>query len=198
MTSRSSRSPPGNKSETLAYVFFHRPKRSVGAREYVRALVRFHRGLAVAHPDGFQESAAFSCSRAPWKETRPGPIYLDWYVVDGFPALDPLREVAYRPPWVGMHRAIARRADVGWGAVYSARSEARAPKRTERLRWFSSTEATVAWLDSRAREPVSEGTLWRRQLALGPSPEFCWASEVPTPSSLRRAMVESKMVTLFG
>jgi hypothetical protein len=191
------RSPARRRSETLAYVFFHRPRGGVTPPQYARALVRFHSALARARPTGFRESAALWCGRAPWKEGRIRPIYLDWYVLDGFHALDPIRAVAYRPPWVRLHRAIARRSSDGWGSLYATAGPAQVPGRADRLRWFSSSPATKDWLRRSPPGGPAGGTLWRRQLALGPAPEFCWAASGPVPPALRHAVVAPQLQTLF-
>jgi hypothetical protein len=177
---------PRGRSEHLAYAFFHRPRRTVRRTEYERALAQFHVRLAQTPTEGFRESAALRLATAPWREARPRAVYLDWYVVEGFQSLDPVRAVAYRPPWVRSHRAIARWAADGWGALYSGPRGARPPDLGDRLAWFgSSSLLTVPWGDLRRGGPPM-GTLWRRQLALGPSPEFCWVTAGPIPRALER------------
>ncbi len=90
------------------------------AGRYEDALRRFHVGLMRNPPTGFLESVALQLPAAPWRERSIRPVYVDWYLVEGFRTLDPIREVAYRAPWVRSHRAIARRAADGWGALYAA------------------------------------------------------------------------------
>jgi hypothetical protein len=197
MSPRVGRSGARLPLETLAYVFFHRPRRGVRTDEYTRALVRFHSKLARTRPSGFRESTAVRCPQAPWKEPRARAIYLDWYVVDGFPALDPIREVAYVPPWVGAHRAIARLAAQGWGSLYSTPGKARAPGPTVGFTWFSASGRTREWLRRALRSPPAHGTLWRRQLALGPGPEFCWVEEGRPPAALSETGVDPTVETLF-
>jgi hypothetical protein len=180
--------PPASTSrdERLAYVFFHRPRRTVGRKEYERALAEFHIRLARSPTRGFRENAALRLPQAPWAETVRRPLYLDWYTLDGFGALDPIRDVAYRPPWDRFHRAIARRAADGWGALYASGGSARPPDLGEQLVWFSSEALPVIPWGKPLRAGPSQGTLWRRQLALGPSPEFCWVTTGAVPPKLRR------------
>lgn len=192
MASRAPARPRQRRTEVLAYVFFHRPRSRVARSTYERALARFHLQLARTPTDGFQENAALRLPAAPWKESSRRPLYVDWYVLDGFESLDPIRAVASRPPWVRAHRAIARQAANGWGALYAASPGARPPDLSDRLVWFSS--ATLATSSGRnlARGGPPEGTLWRRQLAIGPSPEFCWVTGGPIPGGLMRRSTVSR------
>jgi len=184
MSARATPPPPRGRTERLAYVFFHRPRGDVGRRSYEDALRRFHVGLMRSPPTGFLRSVALQLPAAPWPEPSAGTVYVDWYLVEGFRTLDPIREVAYRPPWVRSHRAIARRAADGWGALYAAARPAGLPRPGDRLVWFSS-EARPGLESGRGKPPP--GTLWRRQLALGRSPGYCWASSAEVPPTLARA-----------
>ncbi|MGD0258093.1 MAG: hypothetical protein ABSB90_09505 [Thermoplasmata archaeon] len=166
--------PPRGRTERLAYVFFHRPLAGVSRAAYERALRRFHATLARTPPAGFRESSVLRLDTAPWAEPRPRPVYVDWYVLGGFGILDSIRDVAYCPPWVGAHRSIARKAAYGWGALYAAPRPAGPPAGEDRLVWSSDEHLLTLVGPGAPPGRPRVGTLWRRQLALGPSPEFCW------------------------
>jgi hypothetical protein len=190
MPPRAQRPTSSATAERLAYVFFHRPRSAVGRTDYERALARFHIRLARSPTRGVRENAALRLPRAPWDETPPRPLYVDWYTLDGFESLDPIRAVAYRSPWVRAHRAIARRAAEGWGALYASTGSARPPELGESLVWFGAEALATFPGGNPLRTGPPEGTLWRRQLALGPSPEFCWATTATLPRrALRKASV---------
>jgi hypothetical protein len=172
-------------SETFAYAFFHAPRPGVSRARYERTLLAFHGTLARRKTPGFRESAALRFPTVPWGSRPTRPLYLDWWVLDGFGALDPLRDVAYHPPWIEAHREIARLFGSGWGSVCSTRGRASAPRAPAAFWWFSGPEGRGKallrdWVD---HGPPS-GVLWRRQLALGRNPEFCYVSEEPPPKLL--------------
>jgi len=171
--------------ETLAYAFYHRPATRVDRAEYERALLGFHDTLARNPTPGFRGSAAFRLRRVSWGPHRDRPLYVDWYVLSGFGDLDPVREVAYQPPWVEPHRTVAALFGEGWGALYASRGRADPPGAPSFVTWFSAPEGRGRSLLARWREagPPS-GILWRRQLALGPSPEYCYFAARPPPTSL--------------
>lgn len=154
----------------LAYVFWHRPKADVNAVEYEAAQLAFHESLEIA-------SACFRLDRLPFSSDEG---YEDWYLVGDWNGLGRLNEVAVDAVHRGVHdRAAAPVAD-GWGAVYSLeRGPVEIPVGTE-------------WRDKPRGEPTTEfldrlatATVWRRQLVLGPAPEFCLA--VP-PSAGRESI----------
>ncbi|MGP8072055.1 MAG: hypothetical protein ACLPZM_02870 [Thermoplasmata archaeon] len=171
--------------ETLAYAFYHRPRTGVGRARYEGALLGFHDALARSPTPGFRGSAALRLPRVTWGPHRDRPLYVDWYVLSGFGDLDPVREVAYRLPWVDAHRAAAGLFGEGWGSLYATRGRADPPCAPATLSWFSAPSGRGAPILRRWREEGSpNGVLWRRQLALGPSPEYCYFGLTPPPLSL--------------
>ena len=183
---RSRRSHVGSRGpETLAYVFSHRPRAGVGRARYERTLLGFLDVLARTPTPGFLGSAAFRLPRAAWGTHPDRPLYVDWYVFSGFADLDPVREVAYRPPWIEAHRAIAALFGEGWGSIYATRGRAGPPSAPATVAWFSAPAGRGGALLRRWRdEGPPNGVLWRRQLALGPSPEYCYFGRRPPPTSL--------------
>jgi hypothetical protein len=112
-------------------------------------------------------------------------MYVDWYVLSSFADLGPIREVAYRSPWVDAHRAAARLWGSGGAALYSTPHRTGPPAPTGRVAWFSAPSGRGrALLDRWRRDGPPRGTLWRRQLSLGPSPEYCYLGNAVPPPTL--------------
>lgn len=145
----------------LAYVFWHQPKEEVDPAEYEAAQRAFHVSLEVT-------SACFRLDRLPFDA---GAGYEDWYLVGDWDGLGQLNEVAVDAVHRGAHDRAAAPAADGWGAVYALEcGPAEIPAGTE-------------WRDKPRGEPAAElldrlgaAAAWRRQLVLGPAPEFCLAT----------------------
>jgi hypothetical protein len=162
---------------TLAYVFWHSPYPQVSPAEYETGLQGFHASLAAAPPPGFLGSASYRASRAPWEGAPLGPVvYVDWYVVEGWDGLGTLERDAVAPRHLPHHDVAARSAAQGYGGVYQLRHgrpefamvrfEGWVPKPRGRP-----SEEFAAGLVPTGDPP--EASVWQRQLALGPAPEFC-------------------------
>jgi hypothetical protein len=145
----------------LAYVFWHRPQEDVDRDAYEAAQRDFHRTLDVS-------SACFRLDRLPFSE---GPGYEDWYLVGDWAGLGRLNEAAVGPARRPGHDRAADLASSGWGAVYRLqRGAVEIPAGTE-------------WRDKPRGEPAATfldrlevAAAWRRELVLGPGPEFCLAT----------------------
>ena len=184
----------------LAYLFWHRPLESCDVASYEQAQLGFHRSLHRTPPVGLCGSAAFRVEGLPWLDpgTRPPSQgadrgYEDWYLVEDYAALGVLNGAAVGRGHRTAHDEAARRLGGGTGALY-ALAEGERCESGQRPGLESIGEATLAvWVarpsGSRQRmlgELLGDGmdgrraSLWRRQLALGPAPEFCLlASELP-------------------
>jgi len=150
----------------LAYVFWHRPEDGVDSAEYEQGLRLFHGELDCP-------SASFRLERLPFG-TDGG--YEDWYLAETWTALGNLNERAVDARHRASHDRVAVRAARGWGGVYElVKGEPRIPAGTE---WFKKPrgESSDGFLASRPEE-----TVWRRQMVLGPAPEFC-AATAATPA----------------
>ena len=151
----------------LAYVFWHRSVAGTEPALYERALVKFHAALASAPPPGFHRSWAFRLVSIPWLAGATG--YEDWYFVDDFAALGELNEAAVAASRKAPHDAVARLTAQGTGGVYRLVAGEPLPEEVE----------AAAWLSKPAGKPDAEflaalgGTVWQRQMTLGPTPEFC-------------------------
>lgn len=168
----------------LGYVFWHRPLHTDAVAEYEQAHVAFHRSLADAPPAGFRGSSVFRLAELPWlappSATQPssaGPGYEDWYLVDDYTALGVLNEAAVGHSHRGAHDEVARRFGAGAGGLYGL-LEGHAHK--------LDAASTAIWVARPPGAPLSplgallgdgidpeRASLWRRQLVLGPAPEFC-------------------------
>ena len=164
----------------LAYVFWHRPRVEVGGDAYESAHLAFHRSLARTPPVGLRGSLAFRLADAPWLEGA-GAGYEDWYMLADFTALGVFNEAAVGRGHRSTHDQIARRFGAGTGGLYGL-IEGEAPLHP----MAAGTRSAATWV---ARPPgatrrglgelLGDGmdpqraSLWRRQLVLGPAPEFC-------------------------
>jgi hypothetical protein len=145
----------------LAYVFWHRPKVDVEIVEYEAAQREFHAALPGT-------SACLRIAALPFGDGRRG--YEDWYLVDDWSALGELNATAVDDVRGKGHDRAASLAGAGWGAIY------------ELIRGAERIPEGVEWLEKPRGEPsdefvapLSHESVWRRQLALGPGPEFCGA-----------------------
>ncbi len=185
----------------LAYLFWHRPHDTVAPEAYEQALVAFHRSLAHSRPVGLCASALFRVAELPWlapgtdaEEERGGELhtaYEDWYIVEDYGALGILNEAAVGRGHSTAHDQAARRFGVGSGGLYGLVEGDRAE--LDRHGGLIGEASLAVWVGrppgSRRRglgELLGDGmdphhaSLWRRQLVLGPAPEFCvLASEIP-------------------
>ena len=142
----------------LAYVFWHRPRSGVDRDAYEDAQRAFHRSLPI-------DSACFLLATLPF-EADSG--YEDWYLVDDWTALGVLNEMAVDERHRPSHDDAAEHSGKGWGGVYAlVRGEAEIPAGTawlEKPRGVDSKEFLAS---------LPHETVWRRQMVLGPAPEFC-------------------------
>ncbi len=146
---------------TLAYVFWHWPATDDG---YEVAIAAFH--AALDRPG----TATFALDRAPWPDERPSP-YEDWYPVDDWAGVGALNDFAISGRRKAPHDAVAHRSRTGAGGVYRLIEEG--PPLPE-VRF-------AAWLHAPPAELPPGAALWRRQLVLGPAPEYAVLAASPVP-----------------
>jgi hypothetical protein len=171
----------------LAYLFWHRPRDPDGTAAYEQAHVAFHRSLALVPPVGFLGSVAVRVEQLPWGPdgaTYPsvaqgeGGGYEDWYFVEDFAALGVLNEAAVGRGHRSRHDDVARRSGLGAGGLYGLIEGHRPPPldATSLAIWVVGLprpgRSGLAELLGDGIDPRS-ASLWRRQLVLGPAPEFC-------------------------
>ena len=159
----------------LAYVFWHRPSPHADRTDYELQLTAFHSALAEHSPPGFQSSAAYAIEgEAPW---MPGEeTYEDWYLVSDYTALGTLNDAAVTGELKNPHDTIAEPSADGAGALYALRRGDADQAATRNAAWLWKPRG-MPYEDFEANLPA--GTLWQRQLVLGPSPEYCLRSGSP-------------------
>jgi hypothetical protein len=182
-------------SAVLAYLFWHRPRESSDVAAYERAQMGFHRSLHRAPPVGLCGSAVVRVAQLPWVPAQGADrgAYEDWYVVEDYAALGVLNGAAVGRGHRTAHDEAARLLGAGAGGLY-ALVEGERSEVGECAGLESIGQASHAvWV---ARPPGSKhgivgellgdgmdrrhASLWRRQLVLGPAPEYCLlASEIP-------------------
>jgi hypothetical protein len=160
----------------LAYVFWHRPHPDVERAAYEGKMKRFQQAL-LQHPSpGLTDAWSWRIEALPWLGSEAG--YEDWCLLQGSWAMDPLNAYAVTGDTKVVHDPLAAQMAVGAGGLYShvcgdpctaARSTVLFLTRPRGIDWQSALEPV--------RATAPKVTIWRRQMVLGPAPEF--AVEVP-------------------
>ncbi|MBV9579415.1 MAG: hypothetical protein JO057_12575 [Chloroflexi bacterium] len=176
----------------LAYVFWHWPKPDVDAAEYEQLQRAFHGALAQSAPSGFRASRTFRVTgQAGWLGGTPA--YADWYLVDDSAALDPLNVAAVSGVCEAPHTQVAHAMSAGAGSLLGLRADrglAQSPNlATIRHASWLTKPRDMRYAEFYAAVPRLPGadqtTLWRRQMVLGPTPEFALLSShiLPVPAT---------------
>jgi hypothetical protein len=160
---------------TLAYVFWHSP--ASASPSYSADLLAFHASLAANPPAGFVRSETFGLAGASWLDATE-PSYEDWYLVSDWAAIGELNQAAVAAAHVATHDRVAHQAGGGAGAIYRLHAGGESAGSGVRT-WFAKP---AGWSYGRLDEALAPalddgGSLWRRQLVLGPAPEFCLRAE---------------------
>jgi hypothetical protein len=182
----------------LAYLFWHRPIDSSDRAGYEQAQVGFHRSLHRAPPVGLCGSSVVRLAQLPFLaaegagEGAPGGVgaagYEDWYLVEDFAALGVLNGAAVGRGHRTAHDEAARHLGAGAGGLYALvegdhRAGRESVAEAELAVWVArppgSGRSVLGELLGDGMDP-RHASLWRRQLVLGPAPEFCLlARELP-------------------
>ncbi len=170
---------------TLAYVFWHCRRSDVGEIKYEALLATFHRALNANRAPGFGGSRVFQLTSVPWLPAE-FPVYEDWYFLDDSSAMDRLNDAAITGPRHDPHGQIAGRAAAGAAGLYRLRSGPAYVPSPEQAFWFGKPRGeSYEDFYRRLDDQPATFTLWRRQMVLGPTPEFCWHGSV-VPEWLER------------
>jgi hypothetical protein len=155
----------------LTYLFWHQADEDVPRERYEQALVGFHHRLREVPVAGLVAWGTARVRGLPWMH---GDGYEDWYAVDDYTALGALNDAAVDASHLDAHDLVAHAARFGAGGLYALeQGEISTPARhgvwltkPVGVGYPSFREQLAAHT---AGEPVS---VWRRQMVLGPSPEF--------------------------
>jgi hypothetical protein len=163
----------------LAYVFWHEPRPGIDEERYTNLLQSFHAALTAAPTPGFQRSWSVRLQRAPW-DGGPSGLFEDWYLVDDWTAIGRLNDNATKAPRDGAHHEIASRATNGRGAIYRFdRGSVDGP--APWAGWLSKPDGASydAFVPELAEAAASggEAAILRRQMVLGPAPEYVVLAE---------------------
>lgn len=155
----------------LAYVFWHWPIHGSDRAAYEDVLARFHKAFRHGDPAGFRRSVSFRVGSLPWSRQT---TYEDWYLVDDFAALGQLNKAATTSERRNPHDVVARRAGGGMGGLYGLHS-GDPDARLSVAVWISKAPGMSyeTFDDVLARAFGRQATIWRRQMVLGPAPEYC-------------------------
>jgi len=167
---------------SLHYIFWHWPRPDVDLSVYAGKLVRFQEELENAVGGTLVgETGAYRSAAPPW---TPGDaaVFSDWYSMDSGARLDELNDGAVGGEAVRLaHTELAALYGGGAGSLYDyKRGTAFDPMFLRYTHWFPKPAGMTYHDFNRLLEPVtsqSNTTLMRRRMVLGPSPEFCLASE---------------------
>ena len=158
----------------LAYLFWHEPRAEVDPERYVELLQGFHRALAAAPPPSFVRSWSVRLDVAPW-DAGPRHAFEDWYLVEDWAALGTLNHAAVRAPRDEAHDAIASRATNGAGGLYLLQHgtlDGPAPWAGWVVKPHGEPYDTFEPQLRAAVDAAGGGAVLRRQMVLGPAPEY--------------------------
>ena len=162
----------------LAYVFWHWRYPTVEKTDYQKRIIDFQETLGTHKPGGFRYSTVFEIEHVPWSEGG-GEVYEEWYVLNNSAALDVLNEAAVSGPCKEPHNRVARDAAGGIAGLYGLYAGASGLATARVALWFSKPSGMTYENFSGILQPKVQqaaGSLWQRQMTLGPTPEFRWHS----------------------
>lgn len=161
----------------LAYVFWHRRKHEFSRDEYEDKLKQFHVTLNRSNLEGFNGSLVARITGATWLRSE-SDAYEDWYLMKGSEVLDRLNETAVNGVRKEPHDDIARLATDFKGGLYQLKTGVHSSITNEFALWLSKPFSTSyeAFYKNVAQYQTNGSVLWRRQMTLGPTPEFCLIS----------------------
>ncbi len=164
----------------LAFILWHRREHTAGATDYESHLEAFHGSLENRRPDGFLGSESWRFHSLGWIRNG-GPVYEDWYLIEGFSALGLLNQQAVATPHAMSHDAVAGLAESGVGGLYQLEAggiNLGGPSLW--CYWLTKPKSlrTPAFVEEASELARRSGaSLWRRQLNMSPAVEYCFRSD---------------------
>ena len=164
---------------TLAYVFWPWPVAGQDRAAYEDRLRAFQRTLAATGLPTAAGVHSLALERGPWAPAAPFP-YEDWYLVDDWEALGRLNERAVTGRPRTPHDDVARAAADGAGGVYRiVRSGSAQWADARHAAWIAKPRDVAYERFLADLECTGDVTVCRRQMVLGPAPEFALLSHAP-------------------
>lgn len=160
----------------LAYIFWHRPYPQIEAKPYEESIVRFQSDLSRQPSPGLIGAASFRIEPVPWLGDQPG--YEDWCLLQGSWAMDPLNAYAVAGCVQGSHGHVAAQMGEGHGGLYAHAWGEIAPQPHSTIFWLTRPRG-IDWRSmlEAVRSHWPAANVWRRQMVLGPAPEFAVETE---------------------
>ena len=141
---------------------------------------------------------SFRLDALPWGPPGGG-LYEDWYVLADFSALGPLNDAAVSGKMRLPHDALARDYMKGAGGIFKSIGDGFHLRGTRFSTWIEKPlgPSYQSYYDEVARVVGDKRTdLWRRQMVLGPSPQFCLHSSeaLDFPAGLNPIISKVEMI----
>ena len=179
----------------LAYLFWHQPAAEQAFEDYEQALVAFHGRLREVAVPGLVDSGSSRVGALPW---IAGDGYEDWYAVEDFNALGVLNDAAVDAAHADAHDRVAHAAGFGAGGLY-ALEQGTAAGPADHCVWLTKPRG-MSYAHFREQLTVHTAgetvALWRRQMVLGPAPEFRVTASRDLPMPAVMTPVACRLETL--
>lgn len=179
----------------LAYVFWHQSRPDITPSMYETKLAAFHGSLASQELSGLVDVMSFRVNALPWSP-RQGTVYEDWYVVTDFAALGTLNDAAVAGDSRESHDSVAQDYLKGAGGILKSIQGDLGLRDARLATWVEKPTGMSyqSFYEEVAKLAGDKKTnLWRRQLVLGPTPQFCIHSTVELHAPENFRPVSSRM-----